>query len=76
MQLNHDGRLWVASSNQIFSIDVETGEDAQTVSGAMLFEGLRRSELGEGIVDLLVPETTGDIGLFGMIMESPPSHST
>ena len=84
MQLNHDGRLWVASplSNQIFSIDVETGEsfvvfDAQTDSGAnAVLEGLRRSELGEGIVDLLVPETTGDMPglLTGMIIgESPES---
>jgi sugar lactone lactonase YvrE len=84
MQLNHDGRLWVASplSNQIFSIDVETGEsfvvfDAQTDSGAKaVLEGLRRSELGEGIVDLLVPETIGDMPglLTGMIIgESPES---
>ena len=84
MQLNHDGRLWVASplSNQIFSIDVATGEsfvvfDAQTASGAnAVIEGLRRSEIGEGIVDLLVPETFGDMPglLTGMIIgESPES---
>ena len=84
MQLNHDGRLWVASplSNQIFSIDVETGEsfvvfDAQTDSGASaVLEGLRRSQLGEGIVDLLVPETIGNMPglLTGMIIgESPES---
>ena len=84
MELNSEGKLWVASplSNQIYSIDPENGEsyvvfDAQTAAGAnSVIEGLLRSEIGEGIVDLLVPETIGDMPglLTGMIIgESPES---
>ena len=78
MELNHDGRLWVASplSNQIYAIDVETGEfhvvfDAQTKIGLdNMKEGVRRIGVGQGFADLLSPELTGDMPglLTGMII--------
>lgn len=78
MQLNHDGRLWVASplSNRIYSIDVDTGDsfvvfDAQTEWGAdAVAEVLSRPEGERGFVDFLVPELTGEMPglLTGMII--------
>ena len=84
MQLNHDGRLWVASplSNRIYSVDVDTGDsfvvfDAQTEWGAdAVAEVLSRPELERGVVDFLVPELTGEMPglLTGMII--PDSHGS
>ena len=78
MELNNDGHLWVASplSNQIYSIDTETGEsyvvfDAQTEIGLKsMQEGVRRIGKGEGFAELLSPELTGDMPglLTGMII--------
>ena len=69
MELNSDGKLWVASplSNQIYSIDPENGEsyvvfDAQTQIGLQNMEkAVKRMELGEGFTELLTPELTGEM---------------
>ena len=86
MELNSEGRLWVASplSNQIYSIDPENGEsyivfDAQTEIGfENMEEGIRRMEIGNGFADLLTPELTGEMPglLTGMIIgdESQPFY--
>ena len=78
MELNHDGRLWVASllSNQILAIDLETGDtsvvfDAQTKVGYENLQiGLQDMENGEGFADLLTEELIGDMPglLTGMII--------
>ena len=78
MELNYDGHLWVASplSNQIYAINVETGEfqvvfDAQTEIGLdSMKEGVSRIGAGKGFADLLSPELTGDMPglLTGMII--------
>ena len=78
MELNHDGRLWVASllSNQILAIDLETGDtsvvfDAQTKVGHENLQiGLQDMESGEGFADLLTEELIGDMPglLTGMII--------
>ena len=86
MELNSEGDLWVASplSNQILSIDVESGAvtvvfDAQTDIGfESMKTGIERIENGEGFADLLSPELTGDMPglLTGMILgdESQPFY--
>ena len=86
MELNSEGRLWVASplSNQIYSIDPENGEsyivfDAQTEIGfENMEEGIRRMEMGGGFAELLTPELTGEMPglLTGMIIgdESQPFY--
>ena len=86
MELNSEGQLWVASplSNQIYSVDPETGEsyvvfDAQTEVGLEnMEEGIRRMEIGNGFADLLTPELTGEMPglLTGMIIgaESQPFY--
>ena len=69
MELNSDGKLWVASplSNQIYSIDPENGEsyvvfDAQTQIGLQNMEkAVKRMELGEGFTEFLTPELTGEM---------------
>ena len=69
MELNSEGKLWVASplSNQIYSIDPENGEfyvvfDAQTKVGLMnMEEGIRLMETGNGFSQLLTPELTGEM---------------
>ena len=69
MELDSEGQLWVASplSNQIYSIDPTNGEsfvifDAQTSSGLKnMEEGIRRMETGNGFVDLITPELTGEM---------------
>ena len=78
MELDSEGQLWVASplSNQIFSIDPKTGQsfvvfDAQTSIGAKnMEEGIRRMDAGNGFVELITPELTGDMPglLTGMII--------
>ncbi len=86
MELSSEGDLWVASplSNQILSIDVESGAvtvvfDAQTDIGfESMKTGIERIENGEGFADLLSPELTGDMPglLTGMILgdESQPFY--
>ena len=69
MELNSEGKLWVASplSNQIYSIDPENGEsyvvfDAQTQIGLEnMEEGVRLMEMGNGFTQLLSPELTGEM---------------
>ena len=78
MELNHDGKLWVASplSNQILAIDLESGDtstvfDAQTEVGRKnLQKGLQRMDNGEGFADLLTEELFGEMPglLTGMII--------
>ena len=86
MELSSECDLWVASplSNQILSIDVESGAvtvvfDAQTDIGfESMKTGIERIENGEGFADLLSPELTGDMPglLTGMILgdESQPFY--
>ena len=78
MELNHDGKLWVASplSNQILAIDLESGNtsivfDAQTEVGLEnLQKGLQLMDNGEGFADLLTEELFGEMPglLTGMII--------
>ena len=86
MELNSEGKLWVASplSNQIYSVDPENGEhfvvfDAQTQIGLKNMEkAISRMELGEGFAELLTPELTGEMPglLTGLIIgnESQPFY--
>ena len=86
MDMNHDGTLWIASplANQIHRVDFETGEvdivfDAQTEQGAgFVEEGILRVQSGNGIADLIGPDTTGEMPglLTGMILgnESDPFY--
>ena len=86
MELNTEGKLWVASplSNQIYSVDPENGElfvvfDAQTQIGLQNMEkAISRMELGEGFAELLTPELTGEMPglLTGLIIgnESQPFY--
>ena len=78
MELNHDGKLWVASplSNQILAIDLESGDtstvfDAQTEVGRENLQiGLQLMDNGEGFADLLTEELFGEMPglLTGMII--------
>lgn len=78
MELDSEGQLWVASplSNQVHSINPEDGEayvvfDAQTPIGRKnMEEGIRRMEAGNGFIDLITPELTGEMPglLTGMII--------
>ena len=69
MELNSDGRLWVASplSNQIYSVNPKNGEsyvvfDAQTQIGLEIMEeGIRRMEMGNGFIQLITSELTGQM---------------
>ena len=64
MELNHDGKLWVASplSNQILAIDLESGNtsivfDAQTEVGLEnLQKGLQLMDNGEGFAGLITEQ--------------------
>ena len=86
MELNHDGKLWVASplSNQILAIDLESGNtsivfDAQTEVGLEnLQKGLQLMDNGEGFADLLTEELFGEMPglLTGMIIGIALSHFT
>jgi sugar lactone lactonase YvrE len=78
MELNYDGKLWVASplSNQILAIDLKSGDtstvfDAQTEVGREnLLKGLQRMDNGDGFADLLTEELFGEMPglLTGMII--------
>tara|TARA_B100000989_G_scaffold66373_1_gene46154 strand:- start:50 stop:1111 length:1062 start_codon:yes stop_codon:yes gene_type:complete len=78
MELNHDGKLWVASplSNQILAIDLESGDistvfDAQTEVGRENLQiGLQLMDNEEGFADLLTEELFGEMPglLTGMII--------
>jgi len=78
MELDSEGQLWVASplSNQVYSINPEDGEayvvfNAQTPIGRKnMEEGIRRLEAGNGFIDLITPELTGEMPglLTGMII--------
>ena len=69
MELDDEGQLWVASplSNQIFTIDPKSGKsyvvfDAQTSIGLKnMEEGIRRMNSGNGFVELISPELTGEM---------------
>ncbi len=69
MELNSDGKLWIASplSNQIYSVDPKNGKsfvvfDAQTQIGLEIMEeGIRLMEMGNGFVQLITSELTGEM---------------